>query len=417
MTGPGATNNVIGGNFGAGAANTIDALGAPEVAATGVQVLTAGTGNTLQGNVIGLLAGSFSRLDTGISIEHSGGTIIGQNLATDQLGLVIRELGNVVAAIDYGESNAGIFVDADSDERRSSGAPSGRTARRRNRLGSPVTESYVSGASGLQIGPGNIVAHNTGDGISIATGTGNRVVANSIHDNGGKGIALDDESANNALPLRRSTLRRAATAVRRRSMARSRPVRQLLRRDLRRTRAVSGLTAKVEAYLDFAVPAFAGSDAGSSRSSSRLPVGTHLTTTLTNQATGDTSEFSSCVTTVPDSGRSRSSRSRTPTSRRRARPPAMAPRTASSFHPHRPTSCLGDGPAFGSSGSASRRSPPTRRSSRRTSSSPRRPATPTTVTAATMRSGSTTTRGQRASRGTTVRQTASSGSHPRPRPR
>ena len=44
--------------------------------------------------------------------------------------------------------------------------------------------------SGNQIGPGNTVAYNTFNGVVVDTGTGNRIVANSIHDNGGKGIVL-----------------------------------------------------------------------------------------------------------------------------------------------------------------------------------------------------------------------------------
>ncbi len=47
-------------------------------------------------------------------------------------------------------------------------------------------------ASGNTIGPENTVAGNSDNGVEISgeSNGGNRIVANSIHDNGGKGIAL-----------------------------------------------------------------------------------------------------------------------------------------------------------------------------------------------------------------------------------
>ena len=74
-------------------------------------------------------------------------------------------------------------------------------------LGNQGAGIRVAGASGNQLGPGNIVRNNGNldTGIHIASGTGNRIVANSIFDNIGLGIRLD-AGANNDLAVTLSSV-------------------------------------------------------------------------------------------------------------------------------------------------------------------------------------------------------------------
>ena len=71
---------------------------------------------------------------------------------------------------------------------------------------------FVNGSNDNNlVGPDNVFAHNTGDGIEIDNGTGNRISANSIHDNGGKGILLADGEQRPGEPDADSAVKAGAT--------------------------------------------------------------------------------------------------------------------------------------------------------------------------------------------------------------
>ncbi len=188
----GGSGNTIGGSESAG--NTIYGF-----ASAGVHVSGAGTGNKIQGNVIGLdPSGSPSGSLNGVFVLDSPGTIVGADAGPPDLNnAAYPPFGNVVAGIGGDEGIYGIIV---------SGASSGTrvtfNAVGTNRAGTTTTIG-INGtgigvrASDVQIGPGNEVAYNNDTGVEIADATGDRIVANSIHDNGGLGISL--VNANHAL--------------------------------------------------------------------------------------------------------------------------------------------------------------------------------------------------------------------------
>ncbi len=189
-----ASGNTIGGDASTGAGNTIYGF-----TVAGVFVSGAGAGNTIQGNVIGLTpAGTPSGGGNGVFIRDALGTVVGANAGPGDLYILNPNLGNVVAGITT-EGNRGIAVLGTSSGTRiaanSVGTDRAGTA---TGLGVGGQGIVVSGASGIQIGPGNKVAYNRGAGVQVVDGTGNRIVANAIHDNNGDGIELVD--ANNGLP-------------------------------------------------------------------------------------------------------------------------------------------------------------------------------------------------------------------------
>ncbi len=51
----------------------------------------------------------------------------------------------------------------------------------------------------VTVGPGNTISGNEEEGVEIATASGQRIVANSIFGNGGKGILIDS-GANHDIP-------------------------------------------------------------------------------------------------------------------------------------------------------------------------------------------------------------------------
>ena len=163
----------------------------------------------------------------------------------------------------------------------------------------------VLGASGNQIGPGNQVSHNIGAGVEISGkgASGNRIVANSIHDNGGKGISLVS-GANGGIqaPTITSATTVAGTATISGAITAS-PGDYYVEL-FSNSSCDTPASGEGESYVIFVgvnVPAdgtaeFTGTMAGT-------PVGTPVTVTLTRAtAPTDTSEFSPCATTSPGSG-------------------------------------------------------------------------------------------------------------------
>ena len=192
VTGAGASGNTIGGDSSAGEGNLIHGF------STGVSLESAGTGNRIQGNVIGLgPSGSPSPgpggASNGVYVQDSPGTVVGADAGPGELyNPVYPGFGNVIAGITGTEGGRGIFVGGAASGTRiafnSIGTGRDGTATTLGIDGPGISTSV--GASGVQIGPGNEVAYNAGAGVAVLGGTGNRIVANSIHDNGGLGIAL-----------------------------------------------------------------------------------------------------------------------------------------------------------------------------------------------------------------------------------
>ena len=192
------SNNAIGGGA-PGDANVFANVG------TGVSVEAAGVpapapdGNTIAGNTFGFLAnGTTPGLLAGeaISLVGATNTVVGNDDGPGGLADVQAhpELGNLI-----GGGNQGIFMGFQTTGTIVAGnfigsTRSGVSSNNANTIGVEATD----GSSNNQIGPGNVIAYNDEDGVFIdgATGhpapasVGNRIVANSIHDNGTLGIDL-----------------------------------------------------------------------------------------------------------------------------------------------------------------------------------------------------------------------------------
>jgi hypothetical protein len=180
------SGNTIGGDQSTGAGNRIYGF-----QSAGVFVSGAGTGNLVQGNVIGVdPEGTPNGASNGVYVDDSPGTVVGADAGPGDLFVLNPNLGNVVAGISGGEGDHGIFVSGSSAGTRiAANAVGTDRAGTATDLGVAGPGVAVAGASGVQIGPGNRIAYNLGAGVDVADGSGNRIVANSIHDNGGLGIA------------------------------------------------------------------------------------------------------------------------------------------------------------------------------------------------------------------------------------
>ena len=87
------------------------------------------------------------------------------------------DVGVIVTGASDGSSIAGNFIGTDRQGAAGLGNDQG---------------VRVIGATGkATIGPGNTITGNTTDGVQIDTSSGQRIVANSIFGNGGKGILID----------------------------------------------------------------------------------------------------------------------------------------------------------------------------------------------------------------------------------
>ncbi len=155
---------------------------------TGVELSGAGAGNVVSGNTIGANASGAVVGDQaiGVDVENSPNTVVGDNAApgtqadTDNGNEIVGQS----TAVQIGSSGvivAGNYLGTD------------RTGAANPSLGG-LAGVVVTSGSGNVIGPGNTIANSGADDIAGAgTGvlmdtSGNRVTANSIHDNQNVGI-------------------------------------------------------------------------------------------------------------------------------------------------------------------------------------------------------------------------------------
>ncbi len=198
----GATGNTVGGTA-AGAGNVISGTTASFTSNTiaGVAITDAGTsGNLFAGNFIGTNAAGTAAL------ANKAGVVIEGGAANNTIG------GSTAAAnVISGNTNDGIDVtDSGTSGNLVAGNLIGTNATGARPLGNGgAGVSISSGAqnnfvgfdsvSATPTGQGNVIAANTGDGISItgATTTGNTVRGNAIYANGGISIDLGGTGNNN----------------------------------------------------------------------------------------------------------------------------------------------------------------------------------------------------------------------------
>ncbi|MBI2935799.1 MAG: HYR domain-containing protein [Chloroflexi bacterium] len=170
-----------------------------------------GTGPLGQGN---LLSGDGS-FGVGVwDADTSSNTIIGNYIGTDLNGtasLNVRRDGvhmngashnQVIDNLISGNEQSGVYICCGAEGNTIRNNYIGTDISRLNPLGNLQSGVTIDqGARDNVIGPDNVVAHNSQDGISISgsNSLGNTITQNSIHDNGLRGIALRD-GGNSDLP-------------------------------------------------------------------------------------------------------------------------------------------------------------------------------------------------------------------------
>lgn len=174
------TNCTVGGTT-AGAGNVISAnMG------VGVQFLTVGTSNLVQGNLIGTDVSGSSDLGNG----SSGVAITEANDCT--VGGTVTGAGNVIS----GNGSNGVRINAATatgnlvkGNKIGTGA-TGTTSVPNSGDGVQILNSASNNTIGGAAGEGNIIAFNDGAGVMIESGAGNAIRSNSIFSNAGLGIDL-----------------------------------------------------------------------------------------------------------------------------------------------------------------------------------------------------------------------------------
>src|SRR5262249_21625087 len=131
--------------------------------------LSYATNNIIEGNVISGNAGRGIEMDAPVS----GNAIQGNKIGTDPVG----NQGNLPG---WESNGSGVST---------------RTGLGNQAQGIVLTESNNT-IGGLAAGAGNTIAFNGGNGVEVFSGTGDSILSNSIHDNGGLGIYLNN--TNNA---------------------------------------------------------------------------------------------------------------------------------------------------------------------------------------------------------------------------
>ncbi len=150
---------------------------------SGVQLVADGADtadeNTVQDNVIGIdAAGAAMPNLTGVTVNLANANTLKDNLIAGNSGHGVHILdaddnrleGNTIGLLDLGNRGSGVRIDAGGDQ---------------NHVGDP----------------GNTIAYNHVDGVTVADGAGNAIRKNSIHDNGALGIdlAANGQTANDPL--------------------------------------------------------------------------------------------------------------------------------------------------------------------------------------------------------------------------
>ena len=212
----GAASNVIGGDSTTGVGNVIDGF-----TQNGVLLNAAGTGNAVAGNTIGAdTTGTITGGEgIGIHVTNTDGTVVGDSATAG--GIANSNKGNVIV----GETGTRRFRHRHRRRRRLKRRPgSAGNFIGTNRSGTltgvgNATGVEINGANSNTVGPGNDIAWNEGNGVSIINSKAVRIVANSIHDNGGAspgtslGISVDSASQPVVPPSDRLLVERGTATV------------------------------------------------------------------------------------------------------------------------------------------------------------------------------------------------------------
>ena len=207
-----ASGNIIAGNYIGTDATGASGLGSQGI---GIQIVEGAHDNTIGGTTCqerNVISGNDQN---GLEIRAAyNNLVIGNYIGTDASGMVALgndwsgvsmnsgAQGNVIGGTASGEGNVisgnnsrGVYIYASGTVSNTvSGNYIGTDATGTGALGNQLGGIYIGeptgGAQGNTIGPGNVIAHNGGNGIWVdgPDTTGNRITQNSITDNAGLGI-------------------------------------------------------------------------------------------------------------------------------------------------------------------------------------------------------------------------------------
>ncbi|HEX7222348.1 MAG TPA: DNRLRE domain-containing protein, partial [Candidatus Limnocylindrales bacterium] len=286
----GASGNTIGGSSDEARGNLISGF-----SGVGVVLDSAGSGNVIAGNAIGIDGAEGAAPPIGVSVVDSPATVVGDDVSPP--GFANPGFGNVIG----GAATAGISITGSSTGTKVTG----------NFVGTDRTGLIqVGNATGIHvfavnntIGPGNTVAYNAANGVEIVGefSDGNRIVANSIFENGGLGIDLQSFSNNDLdAPTLATAETIGATTTVEGTMSGTDGTYFV---EFFTNVACDGATGgEGRTYVGFATVVVAGETGSFTGTLPALPAGTVLTGTVTSGATNDTSEFSACATVTAATG-------------------------------------------------------------------------------------------------------------------
>ena len=146
-------------------------------------------GNTVQGNYIGTNAAGAAALPNG-----ANGVAIKTGANSNTIGGTALGAGNVIS----GNTTSGVAIrEPGTDDNTVDGNSIGTDAAGSTPMPNGVSGVQITGgALNNTIGgavAGNLIAHNTADGVVVTASPGTAVVRNSLHSNGGLGIDLGDD--------------------------------------------------------------------------------------------------------------------------------------------------------------------------------------------------------------------------------
>lgn len=346
-------NNTVGGSTatpGTSPGNLISGNG------DGVRITTAGSGNIVQGNIIGLNANGTAQLGNtseGVLVEsQTSGSVGGattdlRNIisANDSHGVLLTTSSNILVAgnyigtdisgvSDFGNDNNGVLVSGGSNNAISANVVSGNGNNastnpdgveittsatniqiRGNIIGLDASGTNALGNNGNGVlittngntvggtttGEANKIAFNALDGVFVSAGTGNRILSNSIFSNGNLGIDLGtngitpndlDDPDTGANNLQNFPVISTATTGSTRVIGTF----NSLPNTTFRLEFFNSPTADGEGQTfigAFDITTDTGGDAAFDQTfAPNSPINSFVTATATNLATGDTSEFS-----------------------------------------------------------------------------------------------------------------------------
>lgn len=174
------TNCTVGGTT-AGAGNVISAN-----TGVGVQFITVGTSNLVQGNLIGTDASGSNDLgngSSGVAINEANNCTVGGTVAG--AGNVISGNGSNGVRINAATAT-GNRVQGNRIGTRADGATQLQNSSDGVRILNSASNNIIGGAAG----EGNVIAFNQGAGVMVESGTGNAIQSNLIFSNVGLGIDL-----------------------------------------------------------------------------------------------------------------------------------------------------------------------------------------------------------------------------------